>query len=1475
MAEIQNENQQANQAQEAKPQIPLDGEVTDDIGDIRSDHPDPHGNSQAQNENRQANHQAQEAEPQIPLDREVTGDIADIRSDHPDLHGDTLAQTESQILVSASGDNSQAINATDGSNVIVNSPANPQDGSKEPTPEEPQEAGGGEKDGTETGSGSTVASGAGSTAVNAKNSKVSIKDIRISAQTVIMNDLEPQKSDEASSLRFSEVEEKELLKVADVFAEPDDYRNSLEDIFSNDVEDRFYIVQGPENSGKYTTALKLWLDICDNKKIKEKKAFSHVGRNTNIRSLIDFLVELKKAKPSVYVLSDAFESGLGLSVSDFSNTIISIINKYLSEHDAYLILTTSKTRDDIQTIQARIISAAVKDASLRYCFTQHYAWYQGKDSPNPLSENLVALINQNIDDLNKDFKNPAQINHFFYQISRNELQVIVRRSLNDTDKDFSDLGDMQNSPVFKDALLRLAQRARRYGLPDQGSTEVWFGNLPENIKLFALLAIILQGFSFNLIEEIYIQAVQKLRDDKLQTIEHHATFGRDVIFTSIHARLDEKGFIVFDNQVYVIEVKKQIDSRHLLLWPLIDIFVDYIDRFKEREYWEHRRELGAALGRIGIYAHGKLDAVLDSLANSDESGVVAASGYALAEICNLDVKYHAYVVQTIARWVKSGDPDLMWAAGASIWRVYDSLERFLKNQQPNSSTYQTTEETIRSIYKSLSELAGNVDSFNDQINQTVALKVLQIASEVITKDPDLMLSLQQAQAMEAQLKIWVENNMGSVLHAVWQMLWLKPNEVVSLVCDWMNAKPSKDIDVTNLRVMGLLSATELFKRTTGMQKQELLDNIPLTQLIQPLLARGDRSSIQQMMQSLGNWMSNPEMAQRFEEVMLPIVNRLSENELNNLRDGIIEVWLKKPAKSHTLGKFLLSRSYTIQGAPIGLHEHTGLKLIWDTTLPSRKKGIDSLARNLFIRVGARQNISLYPMGHAKSISFVDSYPSLEELQLVSDLPRLVYPVISSMKLSETDSVIVLMNDEILDFEDLESDLVKDHMLILYLQGSPEKPKYDIPLESWVAKDDYRKIEHFLTGMIGSNLLRISPEILWAEIQSLVSLDKNIELISSSLNEWITLLDSPSSIQFGIGKSKTDLARLLSYTLVWLTHQDLDACLLVLDGWIENASTGDDPLGLLRYKIGLAGGKLVVNVLGCDDSIPLEKFTRLSGLLRSLITQENWEVHRVILTALRLWLENEMIYKAFCLSTLSDDGAEKDKSLFSLLIEHTPKENYKEFIEVLDTWLQDKNVSPVVRRAAQAIGNKIRIRQDVSAVDYSDFEKQVYASIQTGAALPELPENQKYCLVIFNSSQSNQEYASIAAETFHVLARDAGYYPIICRVGQRMPVALGRQEISPDLLFNPEMYELPQVIGPLFENLHAGQFALLIFFGSDEFHDKEDWHEQWRKIFSFQYPVKVKDLPGWPPRNDENSIPEQNKRIALQIVKFSSDRVSKG
>jgi hypothetical protein len=109
----------------------------------------------------------------------------------------------------------------------------------------------------------------------------------------------------------------------------------------------------------------------------------------------------------------------------------------------------------------------------------------------------------------------------------------------------------------------------------------------------------------------------------------------------------------------------------------------------------------------------------------------------------------------------------------------------------------------------------------------------------------------------------------------------------------------------------------------------------------------------------------------------------------------------------------------------------------------------------------------------------------------------------------------------------------------------------------------------------------------------------------------------------------------------------------------------------------------------------------------------------------------------------------------------------------------------------------------------------------------------------------------------------------------MPVAIGKQEISSDLLFHNEMYQLPQIIGPLMDNLQVQKFALIISFGSDEFYDKDDWYENWRIIFWFQYPISDKDrFPGWPPLIDEKSISD-HKRIALEIVKFSSDRIMKG
>lgn len=130
--------------------------------------------------------------------------------------------------------------------------------------------------------------------------------------------------------------------------------------------------------------------------------------------------------------------------------------------------------------------------------------------------------------------------------------------------------------------------------------------------------------------------------------------------------------IQFTSPAYKYEVQRQVRSYHSLLWSLIELLLELIEEFRHAEYWELRRELGGAIGNIGIEYQPKLQELLTKIASLNHHGVQVVSGYALAEIARKS-KYHTFVTNLLQKWAESKEPQLKWAAAESIWRVYDSI----------------------------------------------------------------------------------------------------------------------------------------------------------------------------------------------------------------------------------------------------------------------------------------------------------------------------------------------------------------------------------------------------------------------------------------------------------------------------------------------------------------------------------------------------------------------------------------------------------------------------------------------------------------------------------------------------------------------------------------------------------------------------------------------------------------------------------
>jgi hypothetical protein len=758
-----------------------------------------------------------------------------------------------------------------------------------------------------------------------------VKDSAFSINNYYNNPDKERKRDETGSLGFAQLDEKYINKYVQVFVEPEHYSTSL-DTISRDESERLFIIQGLENSGKFITAVNFGLHIFRNQDIHKQTVYFHIGKDISIRSLFSFFEGVDAKEPAIYIIRDAFN--LGLSISDFSDTILSI-NNLLRTKKSLLILTTTKSKQDIEDFKLHIVSSHVVESRLPECFLKHLNYSEKIETTMPIQSDLVLTIRNNLEEIDKDFKSPGQIDYFFEKIRRDGVQINT------------------NEPVMNsilDGVIQIAQDARKYGLITRESTRLWFEGLPENVQLFALLSVILQGFKFEQLEGIYEKAVIQLIDSKVSTIEHYAVIGRDKIISALHAKIENEGYLNFESQSYLLEIRRQIDNRHLLLWPLVDLFIEYIYEFKSREHWLVRRELGAAIGRIGVYGYGKLENVLDDLARHEDGGVVASAGYALAEICNLDSKHFPYVINILKRWLNSGDPDLMWAVGASVWRIYDTLIRLQKNEKATSLLFQKTEESTTALLECLTELTSKVNVVSQKFRHKFT---------------------------EDQLALLTINNISSVLHAVREMFWLNPSGAVSLIDNWINFDQQGQLNISNIKNMGLLSAHELFKRTGDAQKTGLYNlSFSLVDLTKSLLTHGDQDTIDLMFRVFRNWTSEPELSEQFMAKFDYLLSQLNVENTHRFRTGIIRTWLIEEAQyAHEIGGILINKSYESQGSPLGISPSKRIFLLWDVTLGEKYNDAYKTIRDLYIRINARQRVDLYPLGQMEKLIPSSGYPS--------------------------------------------------------------------------------------------------------------------------------------------------------------------------------------------------------------------------------------------------------------------------------------------------------------------------------------------------------------------------------------------------------------------------------------------------------------------------------------------------------------------
>ncbi|TWU04378.1 hypothetical protein [Stieleria varia] len=862
-----------------------------------------------------------------------------------------------------------------------------------------------------------------------------------------------QRRDQANAKpRLTQIVASTLNRIEYLFVEPKSckaFRDLLRvgDAFHPDK--RIFLIDGLPKTGRFTCAVRLALWLTEQR--RHRTCFSYEPRHL----FLDEIIEQPDAfqEQSVFIIRDAFQKSV--SIDSLGGEYLDIVNQRLEKNDSYLIMTTVDTDNRVlQTLAGYLhplqIEADHEAEFIQQVISNHLKFYRqgdGTATNDLLWDTLGEVIQDTNNELSKELRNPVQVSVFFLRLSQSGLTNI-------------DDGDPRR------LLMELSHEVTRN---DRRIVRSWFRQLSINAKLYAMLISLFQGLDADIVHELYRESLSELLPLRIEGLHDDRQDGLEQLFEELHViEANDAGSLEFTPSAFGQEVDFQIESyRHLLWTVMASTGFHWINRFREREFWELRRSLGRALGRLGIHDWEKLRILLTSLASHSHGAIASVPGYALQVIIERggpsgDPERLPRIGELLSEWVESGNPNLMWASAACCWRFHDALaetadhaqEAIEKQSLQSQSAIKAAKETLEHCESLLAKLAKRFNQFD-----SAALKDLQ--SELPSKVTIDSLRSQAA-----------SDNFDSVQRAICEIYRLHPSRAVDLICDWIGALDNQvdqdtvaddsesnsltgqndddDPDRRHLQAQETDFAERIILQQFGAAiGQKLLENhkdplllresyAPLLRLIRPVLhLAADRynaeneladsyGTYQQVVDSLldvlRHWLQNSRWTERVFRELLQAINRSTQHQRRRITRTLINEWLpdEDPGLRH-IAETLLARALIIDGVPVDLpNAEAGIILLETTSTARRNRILSDSGLPLYHRFRTQADIYVGQLGMNQWI--VEPTADFDEKKFVHTESRLplTVPLLETKDPGDIHFLLIIACQTPWDIEDIQS-----------------------------------------------------------------------------------------------------------------------------------------------------------------------------------------------------------------------------------------------------------------------------------------------------------------------------------------------------------------------------------------------------------------------------------------------------------------------
>jgi hypothetical protein len=1130
--------------------------------------------------------------------------------------------------------------------------------------------------------------------------------------------------------RPSRIDPIDLRRVSELFVPSEDFRNRLAP-GSNRPDYNIWIVYGPEHAGKLTTAMKLALELLRCKP-EDGKVYYYLRTLIGSSPLVGLV---REEKGRAYLLEDAFERNIGLR--ELTSLWLDPLDRKLKEEQSFLILTTEWELKDLEDLNVCKLSAFPE--SLQQVFHNHLDRFSCQKEGVDVLEQVVKAVRERWELVSFYLKKPVHIERFCHKLGDLGAEV--------TDKQLEDLA--RDAAYIGQASLRRA-----------------FRDLGENQKLYAFLAVLFDGLDREILDDIYALSVRHLRAEGVSTLRDEREIGLEDILEQIHARESEARQIVIEDPDFRDAALHQIRNHRLLLHSLSNRLLALCEQYRAPEYWEVRRAIGGALGRLAVQEKRGLtpvSQVLDELAGHEHGGIASIAGFILAQICREAPQLRGEVLARLNEWVKSGHPDRMWTAGAAAWRIYEAL-----GQSPEAAGENTASRSHRRVLSVIATLARRAGRFS-----AAALE----------------------SASREEVASWFSQNLRCAFFALVRIANTSHFSAAGKIQEWLQGKRADPI-----RNIAQFACHEVLDQALSGKRGLLPEEMAWLTLIEPILTLdpdvaqvGD--ALMAALAHWSHWSMGKEESDEIYSYLLKAANRLSGRAAKSFRAGLVRYWLTSDEdRVRRRGRALLRRSHAMEGLPLrNLLPVPGLVALDGSHEARATANASRFFREVLEVAGCCVEVTAGHLGGCRVPVLQKGGMAEHDLRAPFPRPRLLLPLLQSTTgtPAEPRVVVVLTWGPILDLVDGEEAPWWPPLLVTVgnWHQTPEGGKTgkegeqeegtEVPHPMPLTQD----LDAVVTGIVcslNSQSSRPLPEI---------------GAVTAPWEDWAALDQAEVS---EVSIDSPDRAARMIATLLDQSTNDFAGCLQILHGWL------DDPNELSKLAAS-AGARALLRFYADSGRHPTgtEKEDLLRLAFRLPATDEG--ATETVLETVVAWMDE----KPWAERITSGDALWLSwMRWFEGLIPHQAR--------YLDLWLSRKES----REAEKKEEDDKALRQILGRLRFR-------LSLGVSGALPDLDGGTKYGLFLLDAFSSDRSTGEGLTQLItdllgHPQLRDVPC--LVFRLGQKVPLAVPGEKLVREAVLPAAGARLPRLLGPILDELPPERILFALVLSSGSALDAGDWSE---------------------------------------------------